>query len=396
MDNLKIVRETHKRDLKNNQFFLFFLLLILVLVLGSGANHDYIAYLHQWGNIWQKSNAYIKTGNNYGVFFNFFSYLMVLPKLFGKNDFYFTLIPKIIFVYMYMFSSYLIWQESFCLNKKESTGVFVFLFLNPLVFIFGVSYGSNDCFLAGLTVLSIIFYEQKKINLSAILFAISVSFKFYPLFLVPFFIVSERKINSSFLIFFSSTLALVYVLGYFLWGHSVLFPFFNIESRASKIFSIFRFFRGEFVQKNFDDYSLYCVAASFFITFFIYYKYNSPKIISASLCYSNILLFFKVGHHQFYFLLILLMGLCFVTYHESFKKDKNLLFAAAFFWIWIFVFVALYPITGRYSGVYYQIREFVGAGTFIVHVIFNVFLLKHLIKLGYMQIGLEQVKPRSI
>ena len=244
-------------------FFFIFSGLAILLAIIVPCQHDYISYVDQWVKIMAGKNPWIGTNNAYGITYNFFALV---------NSFHFKL-PKIFFVLSYFFAVYLLYH---CQKNKfvQRKWIYFILIFNPLLWIFIVYYGSNDSFLASITLISLIAFLQNKHRISAFLLAIGGNFKFVPFLIAPFLFIHNFKLNYKFIgsfIFFSF---IIILLGYYLWGNSIAEPIYFGTQRESKIFSVFRFIRGELQPlgfigvKNLDNYSIYFTLISWLLSLF--------------------------------------------------------------------------------------------------------------------------------
>jgi hypothetical protein len=329
-----------------------------------GNQHDYSAYVREWISIFHGSNP----NNAYGVIFHFFAPISALN----------TKLPKLLFVLVYFISIYKFIEY----NREEKLITRILLF-NPLFWIFGVAYGSNDVLLTSLTFLAILYYIHNHQRKAGLFFSAAINFKFTPVFILPFFIFKKNKTNVQLL-----KTVIIYTIGFlsigfYFWDVKLIQGFlFNVQ-RDSSIFSIFRFIAGDLNPLNFfhikslDFLSIYFVFFSWLMCFLFYLRYNLDKYLIILLAYSNVLLFYKSGHHQFYLIFLILNIVTYIRHKQSILQNKKLLNSAVLFWCWIFAFTILYPLTGQYSGEYY-IREWVGFPTFILHFILNVQLFLHI------------------
>lgn len=330
--------------------------------------HDYLAYVNEWKKIFNGENPF----NAYGVFFNFFA----LPNAIHHK------LPKIIFIFIYFFTI----SKLFKLYEENNL-IRIALLFNPIFWVFGVLLGSNDVFLASITLLSLITLMSQKNVVSGILLSIGITFKYTPLSILPFLILKNKSLNIKLIISTLSTIVVVILLGFCFWGDELFSSFMFNVNRKSTIFSIFRFISGEYHPLQFvnisslDYLSIYFVIISWVILYILFIIYKFEKYLAILLAYSNMLLFYKVGHHQFYLLLFLLTVLTYSIHKKSFQKNKILIISIVLFWTWIFLFTLLYPLTDLYRGDFYHIREWVGLPTFIIHVFLNIQLFLMMLKM---------------
>lgn len=335
--------------------------------------HDYIAYKKQWDVIIKGNDPYAHTGNAYGVIYNLFAYIK-------STNFFHT--QRIVFTFIYILASFKIWSYAVSQSSKHANILLAILLINPLFWIFGIKFGINDTFLSGLTALAILCYIKDKHIVSGILFAIAVGFKFSPLFIIPFFIFSRHKINYKLGIAFGITTLFIFIYGYYLWGSSITYPFTFGADRESKHFSIFRFIRGTFQPlafigiQNMDQKSIYFVLSSVVICFGLYIRYNLNRMIMALLSFSLVLIFYKVGNHQFYFLLLVLTVFVYIQNEKLIYNKPVLKKHFIFFWMWFFFCVILYDYTYSYTNQFEGFREYISLPTFIIEVICAYLLLK--------------------
>ena len=75
----------------------------------------------------------------------------------------------------------------------------------------------------------------------------------------------------------------------------------------------------------------------------------------------------------------MLTFLIYIIHKEKMRMNKILLNSFIFFWVWILGFTIIYPLTNQYSGVY-NIREWLGFPTFLIHLFLNIQLIIYIIK----------------
>ena len=345
---------------------------LILSYIGAG-KHDYMAYLEQWDIIVEGMPPSIDTGNSYGVIFNLFAYINFIPN---------TYLPKAIFIYIYLIASYELWKFSILKKILSHNIILLVLFANPLFWIFSIKLGSNDAFLAGITILAIISFLKDKFYLSGLLFAIGIGFKFSPIFIIIFFASNRLKLNFKFVVSFIISISIIYICGYYLWGNSIFEPLILGTERLSKSLSIFRFIRGDIQPlgflgiSNLDKYSIYLVIFATIISTVLYLKYNLDRLLMALFTFSNLLLLYKVGHHQFYLLLLMLTLLVYIENENILKSNPLFVRSTIMFWIYFFIITILYNYTEYYGGNYSIIREYIGFPTFVIHLTWNVLILK--------------------
>ena len=364
------------KNLKISEFVVYLISIMLTtLALFIPRRQDYVYYIEHWRIIREGNDPYINTDNAYGIVYNYFAYI----------DFSEIIsLPRALFVIAYLIASFIIYKSSKKLKLPSSSRwilLFV-LFLNPLLLFYCLKYGSNDLFLSGLVIMAFYLLEKKYLIWAGITFGLSIGFKFTPVFIVPFFFLVKNKLNWRFITSLGVSVVLIFLIGYLHWGETIFEPFKFGSARESKVFSFFRFIRGSLspFQVNLDGYSTYLVLLSALSCFFFYVKYKLDKYLMALLTFSCVLLFYKVGHPQFYILLLLLTVFTFVMNHDLIIKSKALLISTILFWSWIFFFTILYDYTYGFSEKVHIIRDFLGLPTAIIHILFNYQLIQFIRK----------------
>ncbi len=364
---------------KKNILFLSTFICVIAFVISCPLMHDYKLYVNQW-KILAKGENLPNYDNAYGVLHYLFT---PFAKIYNQ-------LPKLIFVGIYMYASYKLYE----LILKQ-TGVklarisLLVLLLNPLFWIFGVIYGSNDLFVAATSFLSILYYYTKKTNKSAIYLFLGITYKFSPLFILPFLGIDARKINYKYFLIIGLTIIILYTFGYLFWGNSIFNPFIYGSVRSSKLLSVFAFINSSYAPLSFiniynlDFLSIYCMIISWFVLFglYLYFKLDKPIMIFTS--FSSVLLFYKVGHHQFYFTLLFITLYIFSSHWEFIRQNKPILISTLVFWSWLFLVTIIYLITDEYKGQFNLIRELVGGPTFIIHSIMNILYLRLAFKIKH-------------
>jgi hypothetical protein len=193
---------------------------------------------------------------------------------------------------------------------------------------------------------------------------------------------SRWKLSTPFVVAFISTILIVFSIGYAVWGSSVFQPFIYGESRASKIFSIYRYFRGEFSFlaplgiRSLDFLATPVLLSLLGVLFvFVARRKEGGSVVSVLLGYTIILSFYKVGHHQFYLPYLLLCALV-IARNYAVPEFRRVLSPMALLLAWIFACVVAYDWGGAYRGDFKIIREWVGLPTFAL----QLYLIRELIR----------------
>ena len=349
----------------------------------SSPVHDYFFYMQQWDAIIQGKNVWT-------IKFKPSPYGPVHSALALLYYIHFNL-PRLFFVFLWLICSFGIaikLNKNSYLPNKHKYALFIVLLLNPLFWVFVVDYGTHDILMAFFVLSSVVLFTKKKDALSGLLMAIAVSVKFIPLVMVPFLIFSRTRIRWRYAFSFVITLLLIFGVCYFLWGDDIFRPFLRVHGRPSKMLSVFRFIRGEIsplrlftANPNFDWLSVYLCLFSVFVFFLIHIQRGFERISSSIISMVILVTLYKVGHHQFYITVTMLIVLWIGLDYKKIKDTGVELISVFAFIIWIAFVSLLYDQTNRYLGT--GLREIIGLPTFLV----SVWMLIHLIRYSYKMSG---------
>ena len=350
----------------------------------SQPTHDYIFYMQQWDAIIHGKNAWADKTNAYGPIHN------VLALLYSIN----INLPRLLFVSLWLISCIgimAIIKQNKYLPEEYKYALYFTLLLNPLFWIFIVKFGTNDILMAFFVLVSIFFYKKQKDVVSGSLMAVAIAVKFIPLVMIPFLVFSKVRVRWNFAISLLLVLAAIFSISYMLWGGDLLHPFHMAGERSSKMLSIFRFLRGSvsplrlFVaQPNLDWMSIYLCIGIILSFLYIHIKYNFENILSSITALTLLLMFFKVGHHQFYITLVMLFILWIgLDYRRIYNAGFSLLPVFTFI-LWISFMSFLYLLTNEYVGTGWKIgwREIIGLPTFLVSGWLAISLIKYSFRLA--------------
>ena len=302
----------------------------------------------------------------YGFLFNLFAYPY---KLFAK-------LPQIFFLIVYFYGAYCFILKSF--KPGISFKAILFLFFNPLFWIFAIKYGSNDTLVAGALILGVILYNEQKHKVSISLLLLVSLIKFIPLFVLPFLCTKNGRIDWTYGLKISASFIIVFLLAYLLWSPDVINVLKPDDQNVSKMFSIFRSLRGNYgLGFSLDYFSIPVVLGSLIVYYYFHYKKHLDVLCSMVVSLLLVLTFYRIGHHQFYLSLLLLFTYWVHQQWEFIKEDKLLFIASHIFWAFIFVMSALYFLSEGYKGTLEGVREWMGYIAFILQIVFLYFLIKY-------------------
>ncbi len=158
--------------------------------------------------------------------------------------------------------------------------------------------------------------------------------------------------------------------------------------RPSKMLSIFRFLRGQFSplrlfvdNPNLDWLSVYLCFVSVSVFFFLHIKHGLEGILSSIIAMAILLNLYKVGHHQFYITLVILIVLWISLDYKKIMDTGFELTSVFTFIIWISFVSFLYMLTKGCRGNSW--REILGLPTFIL----SGWMLINLIRYSFKVLG---------
>ena len=202
--------------------------------------------------------------------------------------------------------------------------------------------------------------------------------KFTPIFILPFLIISQKKIHLKYFIKIATYCFSFILVVYLLWGSSGFNIFLIDEHNVSKMFSIFRFIRGEFISLTFfgvedlDFLSIPLVIVSL-VTYFIFHVIKKlDSSISVFISFSLVLLFYKIGHHQFFISLFLLLIYVFLVHGINLIRDRFIMITSILFFTYLFIMTILYFFTGGYRAEFDLVREWMGLVSFILQFLMTI------------------------
>jgi hypothetical protein len=207
-------------------------LILAAVGFSVGSTYDYTDYMRQWthvlagGNPWQAG-----THNYYGL-----GHQLLAPLFYVH-----PLAPKLLFIYCW-FGIFVIVLEARRDNAAVAATTFLALFVTPFFVVLVGIYGVEDALVALLTLCAVdLRTRQARSVAPAILLAVAVLTKLYPLALVPFLATERGRIDLRFIIVFVAALAAGLELSILVWGWSALHIVEFAAARDAKMLSIFWF-----------------------------------------------------------------------------------------------------------------------------------------------------------
>ena len=341
---------------------------MLLLSFFLPSSHDYALYLEQWRHILAGNDPWVKTLNAYGPMYSF------MARLVGIHE----RLPALIFLAVYFLGIFFFIRDS---GLTPNWNSLILLLVNPLFFIFGLLYSSNDVLLAGVILLFLMKLEMKHFAIAGVFLGLAVSFKFSVIFLVPLLFLQEKKWIPGSVLSFGLTLLLFYGLAYLIWGETFLIPFLYGADRESRLLSVFRFIRGDLQPLAFagisslDSLNTLFLGTGALITWLLLVRLKVEDVyVQATAFLVTVFMIYKVGNHQ-YFLTVFPLLVILVQKYPDFRLRLGIGLISA----WYSFAALLYYFTRHdsewgYSGKFFGIREWIGLPTFLVQITFLIIL----------------------
>lgn len=209
----------------------------LTIAIGSFTlpyQHDYPAYINQWQmSLTDPTNLQSLGTNAYGPTHN----LMALIYALHPNA------PRILFSWVWLAGGVLLLNR--CAKDRLplwiSWVILLFLYFNPYFFRL-YAFGQNDLAVSGLLLISVLSHRANKDLVAGLLFALSLSYKFYPIVMLPFLLVDNLQIRGlahllttvrwRFAVALGLSLTLIMLGTYQVLGPSFLSPYKFLVDRA--------------------------------------------------------------------------------------------------------------------------------------------------------------------
>jgi len=288
----------------------------IYLAVKSGIQHDHLYYQKLWKLDSEGKNPY-SILNPYGPA------VVLLGKLIAFGD----ITPKI-FMCLNFFIAILVLAISFRRNLSNVRAITLFsllTFLNPLFFYIVIIYGLNDTLVATFVIYAIISKAKNKSFFLGLFLGFASLSKIYVLFLIPFIIFANQKIDKKTLWTFISVFGSGNLLAWIFYGNPFLSGMLNTVTRSSSLLSPLdslkiRFTDGKLFNSGnlFLDmaeiviYGLQVINPIVVIIVSIYLfrftrKSNLHWLESSTVSLLIILTFYKVVHPQFFLVVQVLM-----------------------------------------------------------------------------------------
>lgn len=324
-----------RNNLKDKKYLLFVSTLILImpiqiyLAVQSGIQHDHLYYQELWKLDREGKNPYAILNPHGPV-------IVLLGKLIAFGD----LTPKI-FLCSNFFIAILVLAISFRKTLSNFMEMIIFsllTILNPLFFYIVIIYGLNDTLVATFIIYAIVFKQKNKSFFVGLFLGLASLSKIYALFLIPFIMFQNQKIEKKILWTSISVFGGGNLVAWFFYGKPFLSGMLNTFTRASSLLSPLDALKIHFTDgKLFNSgnllsdmieiliYGLQVINPVVVLLVFIYLfrfakKSNVHWLESSAVSLLIILTFYKVVHPQF-FLVVQVLMIC--LYFSGVSRERK-------------------------------------------------------------------------
>jgi hypothetical protein len=260
----------------------------------SGVQHDYGAYLKQWGSLLHGNDPW-NHGNNYGPLHNVIGLLLLINPL----------APK-----FFMVGALLLANAALLLAllRERGTSPIQAVYLlavptNMLVVGMGIIYGLNDAIVAALLVAAVLMRHRGKWLACGVLVGLAALTKYYPLLLLPFFAIDEGKvqwavIKGGVIVFIVGLVAAMAI-----WGDGLIEAIIYGSGRRPKMLSVLKSLRVLFGRDPVSllvAYNSIAVVLGVAVALTFAWRARLSWLEGVVIGYLVMLTLYKVGHQQFY------------------------------------------------------------------------------------------------
>ncbi len=329
------------------------------------AMHDYRLYFNHWDLLlagddpWKK----IPAANAYGPIYNLFAFPYALNIQF----------PKLLFVGAWL--ALVVYSvRDFILNtdaSKTAKSLYtVFWLFNPFFIVCTVFYGFNDNLVALIVFVGLLVAFKGQEAKSTFILTLGILTKLYPLFLLPFVSKDWKDIRRNIWIFFGLLIS-AYLICYLVWGPSFAVPFGKANGRNPTLFSIMKFFHGQFfpfetVAQVIITSSRVLILGGIFLIFKRYQKGLIAQHTAFLAGFTVLLMFYKAGQQQFYITYFAVFAAWVFVEFKHKQPNLKAFYAVLVLGAWMMLIAGvLYPLTSL-RGDYAWVRDIIGVPTFVI------------------------------
>jgi hypothetical protein len=310
-----------------------------IVVLAVRQIQDYRVYIDQWdhvpfgGDPWLDATGHWN-GNAYGPLHA----LLAWPALVSIK------LPRLMFVAAWA------WMGSVVIRRRDPW-LWALYWLSPFAFTEVVLFSHNDAPVAVLCLCALLLAERDRPVASGAALAAAIAIKLYPLALLPFFAVRDRRLAWRWIASCVLVVLAIHAAAFALWGDSVWVPFRVAVGRPSDCYSFFYLLRT--AGLDVDAASLPLLALSGAIVWTLYVVRRWPLAHGVILGFCVVMLFYKVGHWQFHLFLYFA-----IVYQWARDPDLPLVARRAIltYAAWMGVSSITYMACDFYEGPFYPLR----------------------------------------
>jgi glycosyl transferase family 87 len=270
-------------------------LVMLWLCWRYGIQHDYKHYVSQWQLLLGGANPWW-TDNTYGPLHAVIGFLLPWSNL----------APK-----FFMVGALLIANAALVLQLTRGRGMssiqaiyLIAVPTNVLVVGVGVLYGLNDAFVAALLTVAVLLTHRGHLLAAGLVVGLASLTKYYPLLLLPFFALDERRLSLSAITSGIALFCVGFAASVAIWGQAPIDAILQDSNREPSLLSIIAalesLFGDDGVVRWLIRYNTFFVLLGVAVAFLFAWRARLNWLEGAVLGYLVMLTFYKVGHQQFY------------------------------------------------------------------------------------------------
>ena len=370
---------------------------LLIVGFLKGANYDYrYVYVIHWSRVLAGENPWLPDlltglpGSAFGVGHQ------ILAGLF----YFHPLAPKVFFILCWFGTFVIVFKA----QRREATidaMMFLMLFAAPFYIVLICFYGVNDALVAFLTLLAIDLRTRKKMCVGpAVLFAIAILTKLYPLALLPFLATDRGVISVRFIAVVLLALAIGLLPAVTLWGWSVFYIVGANVYGGGKTLSIFWFLYDSRLSPIAHTSLAEALIASNFVIvglamalLYAFHLFGKMRALTGAVLASVILFAFFGGNPQYFICptMLLIYFLAIVTPKRDFSDPRLITAAMSYFAVlngfevWYYLTnngttTAHYAILPNWVFSHQQVTALVGLPCFVtaIFLVWQIVLYEHL------------------
>jgi hypothetical protein len=258
---------------------------------------DYPDYIFQWQLLLDGANPWSpEAGNAYGPLHTVIGFLLPWGML----------VPKFFMVSAMLMANAALVFELICERGVNPIQTIYLLSVptNLLVVGAGVMDGLNDAFVAALLIFAVLLRYRGYLLAAGMLVGLAALTKYYPLVLLPFFALDERRLNWSVIAGGMAIFCIGFVAALAIWGQGPIDAMVYGSNRGPKLLSIIAALKSLIGDASVVGwlirYNAYFVVSGVAAAFLFAWRARLNWLEGAVLGYLVMLTAYKVGHGNFY------------------------------------------------------------------------------------------------